>query len=162
METESSDNPSRDLTFEWVRASVDELSRISDTLSIRATGILATGSLIIGVTASTGDIQLGCPLILFSAAIVFYLMLIVSTLAVLLPRPAAAPADPTVLREDYWQLNPDKAVGYYYDDLEQTYKSEHKAVRGKGRWLLCSVICLAVEVLLLLAAILVPRISSLA
>ena len=143
--------PSRNLTYEWGRTSPDELMRISDSLSIRATGIFATSSLIIGVTAAVGSLKSEWPLTFFGLAILCYLAVTIAIVPILRPKWSPVPDDPSILREDYWPLSEDDARKYYWDHVEETYHRNLKMVNDKGSRLGWGVVAMTGEVLSLIA-----------
>ena len=142
--------PSRNLTYEWGRTSPDELMRISDSLSIRATGIFATSSLIIGVTAAVGSLKLEWPLTFFGLAIACYIAVLVFIVPILRPKWSPVPDDPSILREDYWPLSEDEAREYYWGHVEETYRRNLEMVNAKGLWLGRGVLAMTGEVLFLI------------
>ena len=96
----------QDRSLEWARASTDELARIGDSLSIRATGVLATASLIMGVTAASGDLEWCWPIALFFTAVACYVGVLYTSLRVMLVRQSLGPGSPRILHKHYWPWTP--------------------------------------------------------
>ncbi len=144
------ESPSRDLTFEWGRTAPDELAKIGDSIDMKAVGVFAAASLIVGVAATRIDaIDLDWTLTPLVVAAASYLGVLLLSWLVLLPKEFAGPDDPSILRESYWGMNREEAQVQYWRFVESAYRDTYKKIRVKGLCLRIAVVGLGIEVLAL-------------
>lgn len=147
----TSEFPSRNLTFEWGRTAPDDLAKIGDSIDTKCVGIFATGSLILGIAAAVTDIAVDLTILPLILAGIAYLVVLVSSWLLLLPKEFSGPDDPSILRESYWGMDPEEAQLDYWKHVEEAYRDTYRKVRIKGRLLKYAVVGLGVEVLFLAA-----------
>ncbi len=146
MTTKKETAPSRDLTFEWGRTASADLAKIGDTIDSRAIGIFATGSLIIGVSATVVETILDWSSLALLFVVAGYLATAVFGLLIVFPHPAPGPDNPTTLRKRYWPMPPAEAQEEYWQWVEDEYEQWYPKVNKKGRYLRYAIGGLGVEV----------------
>ena len=138
--------PSRDLTYEWGRMAPEQLTKEADSLDTKIIGIFATACIIIGVTTALAEkVRLDATLIPFVLAFISFIAILLRSLWVIRPQWLFVSDSPLILREDYWELEPEETKEKYWKYVEKDFNSNYKIVKSKGRALSCTVPLLAIE-----------------
>ena len=136
--------------LEWARTATEELAKVGDSLSVRATGILATASIIIGVTAATQDIELTCVSIPLWIAVACYFGVLYTTARVLIPQDSPGVDSPAALYEYYRPLDSADKLEGLWRSAKDAYETIYTQVTHKGHHLRLAVCFLMAEVVVLL------------
>ncbi len=143
--------PSRELTYEWGRIAPEQLAKEADILDTKILAIFSSASIIIGViSALVGRILFDATIIPFGIAVVSYIAILIKSLSVISPQWMFVADSPRILREKYWELEPDEAMSKYWDYVEKDFDANHKIVKKKGQTLSWIVRLLGVETILLI------------
>jgi hypothetical protein len=145
-ETHNINSKTRDLTFEWVRNSPERLSEISNTLDSKIINVFSISCLIIGViTALSKSLRWNLTIIPFLAACLSFILILIFSLLGIRPQWLFNVDSPQIIREDYWELEPDEAKNKYWEWVEKDYDENLKVVKLKGIVLKVIVPLLAME-----------------
>lgn len=139
-------HPSRDLTYEWGRIAPEQLAKEADALDTKIIGIFATACIIISVVTALAEmVRLDVTLIPFVLAFVSFIAILARSLWVIRPQWLFVSDSPLILREDYWELEPEETKEKYWKYVEKDFDANYKIVKNKGRALSCTVPLLAIE-----------------
>ena len=143
--------PSRDLMYDWGRGAPEQLSKEADALDTKIIAIFSMACLIIGViTALAEKVRYDTTFIPFAVAFVSFIVILARSLWVIRPQWLFIADSPRVLKEDYWELEPEEARDKYWDWVEKDFDINYKIVRSKGQTLRWIVPLLAIETISLL------------
>jgi hypothetical protein len=144
-------NPSRDLTYEWGRTAPEQLSQEADAMDSKVINVFVTSCLIIGViTALSEKLEWSLGLIPFLIALCSFILILVFSLWVIRPQWLFIADSPRILREDYWELEPDETKEKYWEWVEKDFDKNYKIVKAKGQVLFWTIPLLALETISLM------------
>lgn len=142
--------PSSDLAFEWGRTVPEQLSKEAGSLDTKIISIFVSSCVIISViTALKPSFHLALTLIPFAIAFIGFVLIFVRSLWVIRPQWLFIADSPRILREDYWEPEPEEAKQKYWSWLEKDFDMNYKIVKSKGQALLWNVPLLAIETITL-------------
>ena len=143
--------PSRDLMYEWGRTAPEQLGKEADILDTKILGVFSIACVIISViTALANKIQLDMSLTPFIIAIVSFIIILIKTLRSITPQSFYIADSPKILREDFWELEPEETKKEYWKHLENNFEANYDKVKIKGRTLSWTIKLLAIETILLI------------
>ncbi len=143
--------PSRDLTYEWGRTAPDELAKYADALDTKLVGLLAAASIIISVVAGLPrSIPLNWTAVPFGIAVMSFAIVFTTCMLALHSRQFRVTDSPTILKRDWWSLEPEVLKEQYWEYVEDAFKENYQAVKTKGQALQLVVPFLGIEVVALL------------
>lgn len=138
------------LTFEWSRNAPDEVAQVAQGVDAKMAGILAAGSVVIGIAATTVGKEFDVTLINIpmGIAVVLYAVLLWLATNCLRSHRFRRPSNPEILRE-YWPYEFDKVLIWHSDLVLQCYEVNRSILNKKVRMLNLGLIFLVSETLAL-------------
>jgi hypothetical protein len=138
--------PSKDLMYEWGRTAPEQLSKVADALDTKILGVFSIACIIVSVIpALTNKIQCSVSLTPFIIALISFIAILIKSLMVLHPQSFYVADSPKILREDFWELEPEEAKKKYWEHLEKDFGENYHKLQIKGRALRWTVWLLAIE-----------------
>ena len=97
------------------------------------------------ITALSHNIKWDTTLIPFVVAFISFLILLVKSLWAIRPQWLFSVDSPRVLREDYWEREPEETKEEYWEWVEKDFDKNYQIVKSKGMVLVWAVPLLAIE-----------------
>ncbi len=139
-------NDTKCMTDDWCRNSPDMVAQSAQYVDTKMVGVLAAGSVVIGIaaTAASDNLKSSPEAFPMDIAVLFYVVILVSALVSLIPREFREPTNPEALRK-YWKHDP-KIVREWHSDLVlKSYRLNISILEKKAKMLNCGLVALAGE-----------------
>ena len=140
-------NPkTKQLTDDWSRGSADQLVQSAQSVDAKMVGVLAAGSVVIGVaaTAVTNGFDWALALVPLGIALVGYVVILLSAFICLKPKDYRRPTNPVILKK-YWSLEPEEALERHSSFVLAAFECNKAILDRKTKLLSYGLQALALE-----------------
>ena len=136
----------RRLTESWSRDSANQLVQVAQGVDAKMVGVVAAGSIVIGVAATVVNdgLEVTPALIPMILAIATYFVVLGSTLACLRARDFRRTTNPATLRR-YWPYDKERVLDWYSKFVEDAYELNKSILDSKVKALNCGLMGLGLE-----------------
>ena len=141
-------NPkTKQLIDDWSRGSADQLVQSAQGVDAKMVGVLAAGSVVIGVavTALEDGFPLTLSLVPLCVALVCYFVILLAAFFCLTPKDYRRPTNPVILQKNYRSLEPAEASKKHSDFVLQAFKLNKAILDNKTKMLRWGLFALALE-----------------